>query len=123
MKPSCSARRFDAVIVPRHDKVKGGQNIFITETALTGIREASLREASIKLSKNFQLSNGPKKIGFLIGGDTDKVKFTREPFEKLVQELKRYSLESGAAMLATSSRRTPAWAIEFLKAALKDKAR
>ena len=122
MKPSFFAQAFDAVIVPRHDQVKQKKNIFITEMALTRMDNRSLKDESKELSERLGLSNDHKRIGFLIGGDTPKVKFARAPFTKLLEELKRYSLQSGAVVLTTSSRRTPGWANELLKAVLKDKA-
>ncbi len=121
MRPSFSLRQFDTVIVPRHDKMKPKQNIFITETTLSLMDEEGLKDESEKLLNSLQLSNGHKRIGLLIGGDTQHIKFSRELFEKFIQELKRYCLETGTTILATSSRRTPPWADEFLKTTLKDK--
>ena len=121
MKPAFASSLWDAVIVPRHDQMRPGRNIFITETALSRIDEANLKEESAKLLTGLGLSGHHKKIGLLVGGDTETVKFARRPFEKLVQEIRRYSLDTGSYVLATSSRRTPLWADELLKTTLKDK--
>ena len=120
MRPSFSAGQFDVVIVPKHDKMKSGKNIFVTETSLSRVTEKVLENESKKLSESLEFGNGKRKIGLLMGGDTDTMKFSKESLEKLLTEMKRYSGDTGVAVLATSSRRTPAWADELLKASLKD---
>ena len=119
MKPPFGASQFDAVLVPRHDKMKPGKNIFITETALSQINLKMLQTESKKLSQDLNLRNGNKKIGLLVGGDTDGMKFSKALLEKLLEELKRYSDETDSYVLATSSRRTPAWADALVKQSLK----
>lgn len=95
------------------------ENIFVTETALSRTSEKILQDEGRKLFKDFNLRNGNKKIGLLVGGDTESVKFSKRMLEQLLGELKRYSVDTASDVLATSSRRTPAWADELLKASLK----
>ncbi len=121
MKPAVPSYHFDAVIVPRHDKIKGKNNIFFTQTTLSNITEEILSTESDKLLDRLSISRDRKRIGFLVGGDTLKVRFSQSYFTKLLQELKRFSVDTGAYLLATSSRRTPRWADELLKKTLNEK--
>ncbi len=115
MKPSFSPRRFDVVIAPRHDKMKPEKNIFITDRSLSLITDDYLETEAEKLLDELRLGPHNKKIGFLVGGDTAAINFSKPLFEKALEGLKRYSRESDSVVLATSSRRTPAWADELLK--------
>ncbi len=115
MKPSFSARCFDAVIAPRHDKMKPARNVFVTDRAPSLITGEFLAAEAEKLSKELDLARSSRKIGFLVGGDTDKLKFSRDAFEGVLRGLERFSAETRSVFLATSSRRTPSWADELLK--------
>ena len=123
MKPFVPTRRFDAVIVPRHDRTTPGKNVFVTDKALSLIQEETLREASDTLSQELRLSNGHRRIGLLVGGDTRQIQFERKSFHKIIMDIDRYSAESDSVLFATSSRRTPAWADEVLKKTFKGNGR
>ncbi|OIO37294.1 MAG: hypothetical protein AUJ72_04790 [Candidatus Omnitrophica bacterium CG1_02_46_14] len=122
MKPAFAVSRFDAVIVPRHDKMQKRSNVFVTETVLVSSDENGLRAESSRLLEKIKLSNGLPKIGLLVGGDTPQVKFRKEHFKRILREAQRYCVEKGAVILATSSRRTPLWADDFMKRELKGSA-
>ncbi len=115
MKPPFSPKRFDAVIVPRHDNVKQDSNIFITDRALSHITENYLESEADSLAQELALAPQVKKIGLLVGGDTESIKFSREAFEKVLLGLERHTKDSEVVLLATSSRRTPDWADALLK--------
>ncbi|HXV19206.1 MAG TPA: ELM1/GtrOC1 family putative glycosyltransferase, partial [Candidatus Omnitrophota bacterium] len=68
MKPPCPAARFDAVIVPRHDKIKKAENVFITRGALFAMDVASLKARGQNLLRELSVNGGAPKVGFLIGG-------------------------------------------------------
>src|SRR3989338_6102807 len=123
MKPPFSSRRFDLVIAPKHDRLKPAKNVFRVRTSPSLVTEEYLRISGALFSKYLEGSNGSKRIGLLVGGDTEHLRFSKDYFEKLIQELNLYSAESGSVVLATSSRRTPAWADECLKRTFADKAR
>lgn len=123
MKPPFSCRRFDLVIAPKHDRLKPGKNIFITRTSPSLVTEEYLKTSGALFTQYLRASNGARRIGLLVGGDTAEVRFSKDYFEKLIQELSLFSVESGSVVLATSSRRTPVWADQTLKRVLSDKTR
>ncbi len=123
MKPGLPLKRFDAVIVPRHDKIKAGPNVFVTERALSAVTGETLRREAARLAGEFPDGTGRPKIGLLIGGDTTAMHFDRERLDKTLAGLLRYAGEENAFVFATSSRRTPKWADEALKKALGDRSR
>jgi len=122
MKPSFSPRRFDVVIAPKHDRMKREENIFITDRALSLVTDDYLETEAEKLLDELRLGPHSKKIGFLVGGDTTAINFSKSLFEKAILGLKRYSQGSNSVVLATSSRRTPEWADELLKRNFKEDA-
>lgn len=123
MKPYLAPGRFDAVIVPRHDKMKDSPNVFVTERALSGVTAESLKREAARLAVEFPQSSGRRTIGLLIGGDTPAVRFDRARFEKVLEGVLRCADEERALVFATSSRRTPKWADELLKKTFGDRAR
>jgi KDO2-lipid IV(A) lauroyltransferase len=123
MKPFFGMSRFDAVIVPRHDRVKPAKNVFVTGRAPSLVTEESMRKEGAKLALELGLKDGPKRVGVLIGGDTPEVQFGRREFGEALESLSRLSASSGTQILATSSRRTPVWADELLKSSFADRGR
>ena len=118
MKTHLPPRRFDAVIVPRHDKLKTAPNVFVVDGALSSLTRERLESEAGEWARTLALGPG-KRVGFLVGGDAGKMKFTRDKFESIVAAVRRVSAESGAVVLATTSRRTPPWADEMLKEAFQ----
>lgn len=116
MKPFCGTGVFDAVIVPRHDKIKKGRNIYVTDKALSLINRDYLNEEGKKLrqSLNLSLQKGPV-IGLLMGGDTEKTQFSPIKCEKALNEVSRFLEQKNGTLLATTSRRTPGWLEAELK--------
>lgn len=123
MKPYLPLEHFDAVIAPRHDKMKNGPNVFVTERALSAMNGEGLRREAARLAGEFPDGAGRRKIGLLIGGDTPAMRFDRERFEKVIAGVLRCAGEENALVFATSSRRTPKWADEALKKAFADRSR
>jgi len=115
MKPYVSSRHFDAVVVPRHDKIKKSANIFVTTGAPSLVTQDSLQAEADRLSGEFRIPEGHRRIGLLVGGDTPGLKLDPESFGNVLKGILRYSRESGAFLFATSSRRTPRWADQLLK--------
>ena len=83
--------------------------------------QASLAAEAEKLSRELSLAPSGRKIGFLVGGDTDKIKFSREALEGVLQGLERLGAETRSVFLATSSRRTPSWADALLRRSFEGK--
>ena len=120
MKPSVSLSCFEAVVAPRHDRLKPKDNVFMTDKALSFVEGRPLEAEAAKLEAELHLSNGNKRIGLLVGGDTRFTRFHEPSFQKIIEGIKRYSEETDSWLLATSSRRTPDWADRTLKTAFKD---
>ncbi|MBI3315963.1 MAG: mitochondrial fission ELM1 family protein [Candidatus Omnitrophica bacterium] len=123
MKPSFSPRYFDVLIVPRHDKIKKAANVFTTEGALVFSSSEALETESRRLAEETGLTGSIQKIGLLVGGDTDDVRFVEAPLQGIFDALDRHCRSTGAALLATSSRRTPSWADALLKRYFKENER
>ncbi len=120
MKPYLPPAQFDAVIAPKHDRMKAAPNVFETEGAPSYFDTAASREAVSRLETEAG-ANGRPKIGLLVGGDADGVVFDPSLFEKVLTDLVAFAAQSGSVVLATSSRRTPAWADTLLKERLADR--
>jgi mitochondrial fission protein ELM1 len=73
------------------------------------------------LAAELDLEAGTKRVGVLIGGDTASLRFDPARFESLILGLRAFAKRSGAQLLVTTSRRTPAWAESVLKTLLDDR--
>lgn len=134
MRPSIlSTKRFDLVIMPRHDRPPRRKNVVTTEGALTLINEAYLKEQSqnlLKLSLPGGQAGLPARqvpsafsIGLLIGGDTRQFKLKKDTALKIIKQVKAVSEELNADILITTSRRTPAEVEDLIESELKDYSR
>src|SRR3989338_461137 len=117
MNPGIAGRRrFDLVIMPKHDSKRHQKNIVITNGALNLINEDYLNQHSQALLKLI----APDKIlksslGVLIGGDTKKYKLTQRLITAVSFQIKKAALDLGMDILLTTSRRTPRKAEETIK--------
>jgi len=95
MKPSIPHKLFDLCVIPKHDDVKSGNNVFITNTPLV----------------NFNLNKKKKEnmALFLIGGPSKHFYWDSK---KVLEQIKNISQEfKFKKLLITTSRRTP---IDFI---------
>ena len=95
MKPSIPHKLFDLCVIPKHDDVKSGSNVFITNTPLV----------------NFNLNKKKKEnmALFLIGGPSKHFYWDSK---KVLEQIKNISQEfKFKKLLITTSRRTP---IDFI---------
>ncbi len=116
MRPSIlSLKKFDLVVMPRHDNPPGKNNVAVTDGALNLINDEYLKEQSYKLTSVLRSSSFVPRfyIGFLIGGDTKDFKLSKGLLKDIIGRLKSFAEKESAAILVTTSRRTPA-AIEQL---------
>ncbi|MCX5697973.1 MAG: ELM1/GtrOC1 family putative glycosyltransferase [Candidatus Omnitrophica bacterium] len=123
MRPGIlSTRRFDAVLIPRHDDPPRRKNIALTEGALNIIDEAYLKEQSQALlaAGDTRFDAGALYLGLLLGGDTRNFSLEPETVKTVVAQLKEAAEGINAYLLVTSSRRTPAAVEKFLKEELAD---
>lgn len=124
MRPSIlSTRRFDLVVIPKHDKPLKRNNVVLTEGALNLIDEDYLKEQSEKLIKATGLARGGFCIGLLIGGDTKNFSLDREIISEVSKEIQSASQRLNADILVTTSRRTSAEIENLIKAEFRDEPR
>jgi Kdo2-lipid IVA lauroyltransferase/acyltransferase len=121
MKPALPSAHFDAVIVPKHDRVAEEPHVFTTDGALSALQTADLELEGGVLAAELGLPAGKRRIGVLVGGDTDTLHFERGSLEAYMGAVHAHALESGAQILLTTSRRTPHWADQFLKKEFADR--
>ncbi len=107
MRPSIlSTRRFDLVIMPKHDNPAKRKNVVVTEGALNLIDEEYLREQSLKLSQGSGLKVQGFGIGLLIGGETKSFHLEKEAMLQVARQIKSASEKLNTDILVTTSRRT-----------------
>ena len=115
MAPRVSSEAFDAIIVPKHDKLKAAENVFLTDGALTRLSLTELTDAGAALARRLGVSPDEKFIGLLIGGDTAELQFDPIIFERWMLSILNFARHTDAQILVTTSRRTPPWAEQSLK--------
>ncbi len=109
MRPSVlSMKRFDLVIMPKHDCPPKRKNVVVTEGALNLIDEVYLKEETDKLIRNTQyaIRNTGFYIGLLIGGDTKNFTLNKDTVLGVIKQVKAVSESLNAGILITTSRRS-----------------
>ncbi|MBI4358814.1 MAG: mitochondrial fission ELM1 family protein [Candidatus Omnitrophica bacterium] len=99
---------FDLLIVPAHDALpKRARNIIRTWVTPSRVDQDLLQASARELRKVAHLSsNGARRIGVFIGGDTKSYRFHPGDFRKWLITLKKCAEESNFELLITTSRRT-----------------
>jgi KDO2-lipid IV(A) lauroyltransferase len=130
MRPALlSTRRFDLVIIPRHDRPRRRKNIAVTEGALNLIDDLYLKEQGEQLrASGIRVSSGPgpgpggasPSIGLLLGGNAKHFVLRRDVMETVLQQIKRAAGLHDGRILATTSRRTPRGIETLVKHELRD---
>lgn len=130
MRPSIlSTKRFDLVIMPRHDRPQRRKNVAVTEGALNLIDEGYLKEQSDRLlrssvvpclpaGRSYRLSD--LCIGLLIGGDTKTFRLREDIILEVIKQIKSISERFNADILVTTSRRTSQEIEHLVKEEFKD---
>ncbi|MDD4953996.1 MAG: ELM1/GtrOC1 family putative glycosyltransferase [Candidatus Omnitrophica bacterium] len=111
--------RFDLVIIPRHDRPPKRKNVVATAGALNLINQDYLKEQSERLTKVLSTGHRPY-IGLLIGGNTKNFSLDKEMISEVIKQVKSASEALDAAILITTSRRTPLQVEELLKDEFRD---
>jgi len=115
-----SRKKFDVVIIPRHDNPPKGKNIVRTLGALKLIDEAYLTEHAERLKAKIPGIGHKLSLGLLIGGDTKHYRLTIETAREVIAQLKKAAQALDADILVTTSRRTPANIENLLREELKE---
>lgn len=106
MRPSLfSTRKFDLVVMPRHDNPIKRRNVAVTEGALNLIGQDYLTSCASKLKSQVHISK-EFIIGFFLGGDTLDCRLGRDTIEKIIIQIKKALEEFDGEILVTTSRRT-----------------
>lgn len=101
--PAIDPMRFDLIVVPRHDRLRG-PNVIVTRGALHRVNAARLDSARAAFAARLAHLPHPR-IAVLVGGDNDVFRLTPEITSKLADDLLALS-QGGASLLVTPSRRT-----------------
>jgi len=108
MRPALlGVKRFDLVVMARHDRPLKRKNVVVTEGALNLISEEYLKSQAQNLSRatGYQPSPG-FSLGFLLGGDTKYFHLDKETIAEVIRQIKSAAEKLNADILVTTSRRT-----------------
>ncbi|MBP2300020.1 mitochondrial fission ELM1 family protein [Azospirillum picis] len=102
--PKMDPRRFDIVVVPRHDKLRG-DNVMVTRGALHRVTPALLADAAERFAPRLAHLPHPR-IAVLIGGDNGVYRLTPTIMGDVAEHLAKLTRSHGAGLMVTPSRRT-----------------
>ena len=106
MNPDFALDKFDFIILPFHDKVRGHhENIIRTLGSLTKTNEQSIEAECEKFASWFR-DYKKTKIAVLVGGDSKSTKFAKESAIKLIKKSCEIAKNMNAKLLILNSRRT-----------------
>lgn len=119
MNPDLNFKKFDFVILPKHDKASNSRfpNLISTIGSLTKTNEETIKTEKNKFAAEF--GNISKiKIALLIGGSSNKTKFTIDSAKKLAKLASNIAKNMNAILLVLNSRRTEDEISETIKSNL-----
>jgi Kdo2-lipid IVA lauroyltransferase/acyltransferase len=121
MKPAgMPLRLFDLAVIAEHDNPAAAPNVVVTRGALNLIDEPYLRASGAALEEHTGVLDKTKPvIGALFGGDAKRFRLDKALVAEVTAQLNASAQELDAALLITTSRRTPAGAQTALKAAFE----
>jgi len=116
--PGISARYFDLVAAPRHDRLIGA-NVVVTRGAPHAISTAALAAARERFASRLAALPRPR-IAVLLGGDNGAYRFGEDTAQALANCLSTLVRGSGGSLLLTPSRRTGASTLAIFRHSLAD---
>lgn len=102
--PNCSPEKFDLVVVPRHDRLRGA-NVLVSQGSLHRITEKTLEEGAKKFASRLAALPRPL-IAVLVGGSNRCYDVTPEVMHDLAGRLENLARQTGGGLAVTTSRRT-----------------
>ncbi|MCF8466614.1 MAG: mitochondrial fission ELM1 family protein [Sneathiella sp.] len=114
--PNCSAEKFDLVIVPEHDRLRG-RNVLVCQGALGRITPERLKAAGDQFRPSVEGLAHPL-VTVLVGGSNGCYNVTPDVMRDLSNHLKSLHDQTQCTFLVTTSRRTGKENEQILKAAL-----
>ncbi len=115
--PRCRPSRFDLVIPPEHDELKG-ENVFSILGSPTRITPALLKVKADEFSNKMNRFPRPH-LAVALGGNSKHHKFTAKARKRLIKSLQGL-LVNQVSLLITTSRRTPRHVIRALRRQFTD---
>ena len=115
-------KKFNFIIVPKHDNMKARKNIVETALAPNLVDGEAMRSAGEKLKNNIRLEKG-NILGILIGGDNPEFTLTEQLLRKVINEALKFCQSNDADLLVTTSRRTDSIQGTILKEMLQNNPR
>lgn len=114
--PRMNPRRFDVVVVNRHDELTG-PNVVVTRTALHRVTAARLAAAADRWHDVFAALPRPL-VSVLLGGSNGRFRLDRTVAAALARDLAAMVRRDGVGLAVTPSRRTPPVVVAVLRDAL-----
>jgi Kdo2-lipid IVA lauroyltransferase/acyltransferase len=121
MRPSLfSTRRFDLVVMSKHDRPLRRKNVAVIESALNLVDEDYLKSQARQLCRDAGMPNllDQLNFGLLLGGNTKDFSLESALVKEVLVGLKAAAAKFKAGILATTSRRTPAGVEALVKSEL-----
>ena len=115
--PGAVGGRFDLVLVPEHDRLRGA-NVVTYRGGLNVPARETLDAAAARFAPNFDALLAPR-VAVLVGGSNRCYAMTPEWAKGLAAQLRRMAEAAGASMLFTPSRRTDPAVIDVLRRELE----
>ncbi len=115
--PRMDLRRFDQILVTRHDGVTG-PNVIVTRTALHRVTPARLAAARLEWAE--RLAHLPRPlVAVLVGGSNGRFRLEEPEGTALAGQLAAMMRADGAGVAVTPSRRTAPLVVDALRTALE----
>jgi mitochondrial fission protein ELM1 len=114
--PRMDPKRFDVVVVNRHDELTG-PNVVVTRTALHRATPARLAAAACEWAPRFDYLRRPL-VAVLVGGSNGRFRLDADVAAGLASQLASMMQRDGVGVAVTPSRRTDPGAIRVLAEAL-----
>jgi KDO2-lipid IV(A) lauroyltransferase len=106
LRPSIlSTKRFDLVIMPRHDRPPKVKKVVVTEGVLNLIDEEYLESQAAGLTPQVKIQKD-LVLGLLLGGDTKDFRLSTELLKPVISQIKLFLEKYDGEILITTSRRT-----------------
>jgi mitochondrial fission protein ELM1 len=115
--PRIDPRRYDLVIVNRHDELTG-PNVIVIRTALHRVTPARLAAEAARWKDHFAPFRRPL-VAVLLGGSNGRYRLDRQVGAKLAAELAGMAQRDRVGIVVTPSRRTDPAVTELIREALR----
>ena len=115
--PVVDPAHFDLIVAPRHDRLRG-PNVIATLGAMNRVTPARLAEAAERFQAAWAELPRPL-VAVVLGGSNRAYRMSEAVAAEFGRRLAGMARETGAGILVTPSRRTPAPVLEALRRALE----